>query len=1687
MASFRRRILISEAIFAITFWLLAFTAPYLLSFKMRETLGEIADNVPFDLSLLVSAFTRWFDLYIMNFHHDLLLGLSLEFNWFTPLVVPQFIPIAVRVFADYCMSLKVHSRKAELLRLVRTQGIFRYLQGRDFPKLYDNLERHGAGSSPYKYRHLQHPRAIRILRLDPSEKDTAPLVGSLEEEVLDGCSDFKALSYAWDDEKGDGHIICGGSALRVSKNCAAALRRIRIAAGNQSTRLWVDAVCINQTALKEKERQLAIMGEIYKKADKVIVWLGEHDKSSARVLKFFEAVANSRKTERKRSETAKETLLMVRRWYLMSEALARFFNRSWFTRMWPIQEVTLPRRDRVYILCGPTEMPFEHLRFGWDVLKVLGILPTAVNLDQSVALQFYIADALALKRNEVRVASTEFDAPLITDLSQFSLSGVMNATRYKGCKYPKDKFFALYGVFQELGISFDIDPSMYHSHSDVDIMKVIMLRCLQHDGNLDALRLCQLADPYLSSDDFVRTRQDPYDSFSTAVLGMTRRLGRGLVNAYRTREIDYIPATEWRAALPTWVPDWTQWTSRSLDPARDIRFLHSYSSVFVQVSEPTVHLIPQRPEFSAGNTACALCTGLECPGATAHYKISGSTLTVDVRILGSVTDLGSVDSMAVIWQVLAPMSSPSLPLSTGSTMQWIRDFGQRYPDPPLAALIETMINFVWKSRMAQVFISLRMALRTLSLVDLISYICALGGILGTGPWAKELICMRHFSIASCPTDGFTMRKESKRSYLAEVHFIGNMANNFINGRKPWNSDMWFELTGTILATLSYILWDCRVSISESLFGGTYNEMDWWILAPIYTYIMAALMQTVAGGIGDTVFVLLAQSVTALSGIWGLVVFLIWAKMITIPVLVIFGVRACFRSPLRLLGGMFGSEEFRPGDAYTPGMHFFSTEGGATGNTTGPVQEKDLLVTIRGCHDYAIVRKRNNGFVIIGMDHLPKPLQPFKPLRVSYSAGLPYCGPFENFLDRHGWEGPDSLRLSANRTADEVARVVQSWAFFGLLHDFLESAGILSRLGVEAILDDFICDEQGHCSEEPEALVDGWEEAEVLRWTEPGCTQPPKSYWKAVKKSAVEGKFVTTKRLWWNLDAAITNLRKRPAQEVDQALKRLERTLAVTYRVVLSIEQNFPPDIVHSHNESSEVAHLETHFLAVTLSVHALRHALTQAKLALQNKNGGGEVVLGSILLARWMTRQAKTVYSSRQAKRVDDTRKLPENDINFSIWMDTFCVPLEATTRKIAIRAMKEVYQQATRVIAFDSFLQQSRLQGTSYLEQGYKVLCCNWQRRLWTLQEAMYAAKLTFPFSDGLLFFENFPSMVELRKVQRHSTDLSTLQMRDLLDYFCPSSYRAESLNTERINQTARVDRFIGTVTQLCHRTTSRRSDEAVCLATLLDANLEAILEENEPNRIQRILEHQGGFAPTIIFLHGPKMQSEPYRWAPSSFMYPWNSIQRQLFRPTPIKLPGTELKTMRLATLIPQGLLIDLPGIMLCAPDQGAVSGTQFFVLDMSSNSRRLLFMEAVPEDGSDSLGTPPTITFEKEGNVDSGNVVEKDREPEVTHVILIANFLGVPMAGYEELTQHRTIGLLVSHVQQTAGNINGQRTMILQGRCEHRVNILEVDKNPDLLEKYGRRIVDDNGLTKGFDIGDKVLRGIVVEDRLLKMCIR
>ena len=51
--------------------------------------------------------------------------------------------------------------------------------------------------------------------------------------------------------------------------------------------LWIDSICIDQTpeAVKERNVQVALMGDIYKSAARVVVWLGPSNERVERALR----------------------------------------------------------------------------------------------------------------------------------------------------------------------------------------------------------------------------------------------------------------------------------------------------------------------------------------------------------------------------------------------------------------------------------------------------------------------------------------------------------------------------------------------------------------------------------------------------------------------------------------------------------------------------------------------------------------------------------------------------------------------------------------------------------------------------------------------------------------------------------------------------------------------------------------------------------------------------------------------------------------------------------------------------------------------------------------------------------------------------------------------------------------------------------------------------------------------------------------------------------------------------------------------------------------------------------------------------------------------------------------------------------------------------------------------------------
>lgn len=115
-------------------------------------------------------------------------------------------------------------------------------------------------------------KTIRLLRIPPADDIADPLVCQMHHVRLIDKPKYVALSYTWGSPVFDHHIICDGRRLAITAHLDAALRKFRITTWWM---LWVDALCIDQTNIPERNYQVSIMKHTYDQATTTFVYLGE--------------------------------------------------------------------------------------------------------------------------------------------------------------------------------------------------------------------------------------------------------------------------------------------------------------------------------------------------------------------------------------------------------------------------------------------------------------------------------------------------------------------------------------------------------------------------------------------------------------------------------------------------------------------------------------------------------------------------------------------------------------------------------------------------------------------------------------------------------------------------------------------------------------------------------------------------------------------------------------------------------------------------------------------------------------------------------------------------------------------------------------------------------------------------------------------------------------------------------------------------------------------------------------------------------------------------------------------------------------------------------------------------------------------------------------------------------------------
>jgi hypothetical protein len=241
-----------------------------------------------------------------------------------------------------------------------------------------------SGNPQYIYERIEGKTEIRLFVLDPGLRDQ-PIVGSLVLYDLNdtgkvtswnplGEAGYTALSYVWGGVEESFEIVLrAGSSqfcLSIGRNLHDFLKHYRSPINSQ--RLWIDAVCINQSDHSESGAQVQLMERIYKEADIVCVWLGCETNERVPILEQLIKQAASESFVMQNADddntNVKEglaPLAISRKGTTRSSLWQRIFDLSEH-RGWMFQELSLAQRLQLRV--GYSIFDVNLAGFNWDAV-----------------------------------------------------------------------------------------------------------------------------------------------------------------------------------------------------------------------------------------------------------------------------------------------------------------------------------------------------------------------------------------------------------------------------------------------------------------------------------------------------------------------------------------------------------------------------------------------------------------------------------------------------------------------------------------------------------------------------------------------------------------------------------------------------------------------------------------------------------------------------------------------------------------------------------------------------------------------------------------------------------------------------------------------------------------------------------------------------------------------------------------------------------------------------------------------------------------------------------------------------------------------------------------------------------------------------------------------------------------------
>ena len=342
---------------------------------------------------------------------------------------------------------------------------------------------------------------VRFLRIQKGNQQDL-ISCTVFEAQLDDNAEFEALSYVWGDLGETSKISLNGEPFNITTNLEMALRQLR--SHSEDRVLWVDALCINQTDIAERNSQVRQMDSVYKLASRIVLWLGPEQEQTEQAMNLIH-IAGEHHFEH---YWFLESMESENGLYAFSSVGSLLANVYW-ERLWIVQEIAFARAITIHMGRFTVEydafMKFmssfvETMRTYTSVFDRL----TRQNFKWNYLYQFFKHQGpnMILRPGETRSKG-------------LAAAALLQKMRIQHCREPRDHVYGVLGMTDLSGSSNDgllIDYSKPIDQVFRDATKAI----IEETGRLDIICSAQ-------------RKPIPTDSGPT-----------------------------WKAKLPSWTPDWSE-------------------------------------------------------------------------------------------------------------------------------------------------------------------------------------------------------------------------------------------------------------------------------------------------------------------------------------------------------------------------------------------------------------------------------------------------------------------------------------------------------------------------------------------------------------------------------------------------------------------------------------------------------------------------------------------------------------------------------------------------------------------------------------------------------------------------------------------------------------------------------------------------------------------------------------------------------------------------------------------------------------------------------------------------------------------------------------------------------------------------------------------------------------------------